>query len=433
MSRGALLRGLLSLGASVQRLALQSDDPNKPDLGDGVAATRLMPDVHLIPGFWKIDGYSRIKDVLTSRFSFVEGKNWFDFPYDWRRDNRVAAQRLAEQAPQWLHRWRQESGSSEAKLVLLGHSMGGLVSRAFLELFGGWQYTRALITFGTPYRGSLNALDFLANGYQKGVGPLKLDLTSFLRSLTSVYQLLPIAPCIDDRSGTLRRVTEVPSLPTGFDGQRALAARTDFHDAIAHAVDANGGPGRYDIHPVVGIFQDTMVSARLQDGELTVLASDPNGDDDGDGTVPRWSATPLELADQPVGTFVTDKHGSLQNVDAVLNQVSGILSWKKTGHKRASPFDGFKLKVDDLVPSGEPVPVQLETQGPSDKVVVTVQNADTGRAAGRRTLKRRPDGSFQGNLRALPSGVYRITAEDASGAGLSPVHDIFVVAGDPDL
>jgi len=195
-------------------------------------------------------------------------------------------------------------------------------------------------------------------------------------------------------------------------------------------VEANGGQGRYDINPVVGIFQDTFVTARLLDGMLTVFASDPSGDDDGDGTVPRWSATQLELADKPVGTFVTDKHGSLQNVDAVLNQVSGILSWKKTGHKKASPFDGFKLKLDDLLLSGQPVPVRLETQGPSDKVVLTVQNADTGRGVGKRTLKRRPDGSFQDNLRPLPPGVYRITAEDASGAGLSPVHDVFAVIGD---
>src|SRR4029434_11089128 len=31
----------------------------------------------------------------------------------------------------------------------------------------GWRDCRALITFGTPYRGSANALNYLANGYKK--------------------------------------------------------------------------------------------------------------------------------------------------------------------------------------------------------------------------------------------------------------------------
>src|SRR5690242_1005693 len=37
-------------------LMLDGDDPEREVLDDGVVATRLMPDVQLIPGFWKIDG-----------------------------------------------------------------------------------------------------------------------------------------------------------------------------------------------------------------------------------------------------------------------------------------------------------------------------------------------------------------------------------------
>ncbi len=36
------------------------------------------------------------------------GKNFFTFPYDWRRDNRVAARRLKEQTNRWLREWRRE-------------------------------------------------------------------------------------------------------------------------------------------------------------------------------------------------------------------------------------------------------------------------------------------------------------------------------------
>ena len=76
--------------------------------------------------------------------------------------------------------------------------MGGLICRHFLEMLDGWKDTRLLITFGTPYRGSLNALDFIANGMKKKLGPVTLlNLTELVRSFTSVYQLLPIYPCVD--------------------------------------------------------------------------------------------------------------------------------------------------------------------------------------------------------------------------------------------
>ena len=197
---GAALRALWTLGRSIAGLRLDDDPIDEDDL-DGVVATRLMPDVHIVPGLWGIDGYSAISAMITSTFDVVPGETFVPFPYDWRRDNRVAARQLPRSPLAALHEQRKEN--ADAKLVLIGHSMGGLVARYFLECLDGWKDTRMLITFGTPYRGSLNAVDFIANGFTKKVGPFKVaDLSELLRSLTSVYQLLPIYPCIDE--GTAR-------------------------------------------------------------------------------------------------------------------------------------------------------------------------------------------------------------------------------------
>ena len=141
-----------------------------------------------------------------------------------------------------------------------------------------------LITFGTPHRGSLNAVDFLVNGFVKKLGPLKVaDLSTLLRSLTSVYQLLPIYPCVDVGNGH-ERVAEV-DLPH-VDRARAAAALHDFHRAIEAGAAAHD-VGDYAIHSVVGIAQGTKQSARL-DGDRLVMV-ERYGDDDmgGDGTVPR--------------------------------------------------------------------------------------------------------------------------------------------------
>ena len=86
--------------------------------------------------------------------------------------------------------------------------VAGLVAGHYFEVLEGWRDCRALVTFGTPHRGSVNAIDTLANGFKK----LFLDLTETMRSFKSVYQLLPIyeAVKVDD---TYHRAAELEDLP----------------------------------------------------------------------------------------------------------------------------------------------------------------------------------------------------------------------------
>ncbi len=102
LSGAAALKSLVSLGGSIKDLGLQGDDPDADDLGDGITAPRLMPDTHLVPGLWKIDGYTKVAAKLKEQFDLTPGVNFFEFPYDWRRDNRASARRLARQSHDWL-------------------------------------------------------------------------------------------------------------------------------------------------------------------------------------------------------------------------------------------------------------------------------------------------------------------------------------------
>ncbi len=209
-STAAIWQAVTSSGDSIRSLAINGvDDPSLDDLGDGVKATGLVQDLHVIPGLWKIDGYTGLVNRLRSSLQLEPGRNLFEYAYDWRRDNRVAARKLAQAAKGWLDQWRATSGASDAKLVLVAHSMGGLVSQYFLEVLGGWKDTRAQSAFGTPYRGSLNALGYLANGFSEGIGPLKVDLASTLATFTAVYQLLPAFECVDRGDGKLKRIGEI--------------------------------------------------------------------------------------------------------------------------------------------------------------------------------------------------------------------------------
>ena len=420
MTPGGAARALLSLGRSIGEVQLKGDDAE-----DGITAPLVMPDLHLIPGLWKIDGYSKVSRYILDTFGVVPQQNFFQFPYDWRRDNRIAARQLKAKTDRWLHAWRQQN--PEAKLILVGHSMGGLVARYFIECLEGWRDTRALVTFGTPYRGSLNALNFLARGMKKTLGPITLlDLSGLVRSFTSVYQLLPIYPCVDPGDGTLIRPSECSGIP-GLDPGRARAA-DGFHREIENAVaahldDAEYRRNRYAIHPVVGTFQPTLLSARAAADDVQMLDALPGYEPDGDGTVPRVSATPIEYPHEEGAMFAAERHGSLQNNDGVLVQLAGILSGQDTSRVRAGTDIG--LDIDDAFGPGEPVTFRARSKDPMAPLTAVLTAADQGQEVDRRSLGAAPDWQ-QAELAPLPPGTYRLTI---AGEGAEPVTDTFVVFG----
>jgi hypothetical protein len=94
---GGLVRGLLTLGGSVERLALP-EGLGDGDPEDGVRATGLLGGLHVIPGLWSpIAGYGGLLGFLRgARFHLVESAsgdpdripNLISFPYDWRLSNR---------------------------------------------------------------------------------------------------------------------------------------------------------------------------------------------------------------------------------------------------------------------------------------------------------------------------------------------------------
>jgi Lecithin:cholesterol acyltransferase len=438
---------LRSLGNSLQNLALTGDDP------DGIVATRIMPDAHVVPGLVKIDGYSATAKMVTDTFDVVPGSisdlrpaNFIEFPYDWRLDNRTNARWLAELVSDRLLRWQEYSGNRDARVIFLAHSMGGLIVRYFLEVLEGWRDCKALITFGTPYRGSLNALGFLSNGYKR----MFMDLSEVMRSFPSMYQLLPIYRAVRIGEDYVR-VAEVASVP-GIDRARAVDALA-FHREIAakvdeHRKDPDYLDKGYVIIPVVGTRQPTMQSAVLADGRVTTGAELPSWIDpllgDGDGTVPRASAIPIELSDAYRDSFVSERHGSLQCNRSVLDDVRGRLEQMQARGLRevrgseenpaAAERPAIALNLDDLYVTGEPVTLRARlvnaqgTPGPLWARIEPVAGAPAG-AATAREFTELPDG-WTVTLEEVPPGLYRAEVRTAKAGPLAPppVHDLFEVA-----
>jgi pimeloyl-ACP methyl ester carboxylesterase len=451
VSGQAVWKALSSFGASLENLVLRGDDPSVDDLGDGITASRVMPDVHIVPGLVKIDGYSATSRMITEQFDVIRGSlhsdkpaNFFEFPYDWRRDNRQSARRLHALIQDHLPRWRRYSGAAQAKVILLAHSMGGLVSRYYLEVLEGWRDCKALVTFGTPYRGSVNALDFLANGYKK----LFIDLTEAMRSFTSVYQLLPIYRVLNS-DGNLLRVAEADCIPNldNRKAREALAFHREIEDAVnRHLEEAEYQDAGYKIVPVVGTRQPTLLSATLSGNCLATSRDLPAGIDellsDGDGTVPYVSAIPIELSDEYRESYVPERHGSLQKQPQVLNdlynrlrqmQIQGLAAIRGAAvTPQMAERPAISLDLEDVYLQGEPLQFGarlVNTDPASAPPKARVQPVAGGPVIDSDFAEH--DDGFMLQLDGLAPGLYRIEVrQTVSGPQAAPpVHDVFEVSG----
>jgi pimeloyl-ACP methyl ester carboxylesterase len=446
ISGKAIWRWLASAGGSLQDLRLKDADPG------GITASRLMPDAHVVPGLVKIDGYAATAQMIRDTFDVVPGSltdhgpsNFIEFPYDWRLDNRIHGRRIEMLIKERLPEWRKYSGNSQARVIFLAHSMGGLVARHYLEVLEGWRNCRALITFGTPYRGSLNALDFLANGYKK----LFVDLTDVMRSFPSIHQLLPIYKVLRV-DGKYVRVAETSRVP-GVDetlAKDALAFHREIEDKVnAHRKENDYHDEGYAILPVVGTRQPTLQSGVLADGRVTVSAELPPGVDpilaDGDGTVPRASAIPIELSDAYRDSFAPERHGSLQCNRAILDDVRGRLEQMQVRGLRevrapeespaASDRPAIAFDLDDLYMPGEPVTLKarlVNVTRPVGTLQARIEAVDAPAGASMSLpFIETPEG-WIAETETLPPGLYRAEVRTTAGGPWAPppVHDLFEVA-----
>lgn len=435
----------------VRDLTITDDDAERPTLDDGVVATRLFPDAHLIPGFWKIDGYTNLIRSLAQQFDVREGEvadphphaNLFPFPYDWRRDNRANALRLKTFIDAQLPQLRTRN--PHARVILIAHSMGGLISRYYLEVLGGWEHCRALFTLGTPYKGSPKALDYLSSGFKR----FGIDVSPALRSYTSVYQLLPTYKLIE-RGDTTLDLTELTALAR-VDLKRTRAARAEFHDPINAAAEARARSphaGAYMTSLIAGVQQETLQSAVLERGVLKVGEALPRPlgarrfPNYGDNTVPFFAALPqgARPADlRPI--FVAESHGALQNNAFVVGQIHEMLHLLQMGQVlEAGSFAvggraSLSLSVADAYPA---------EGGRISVTAVDAEHLDLGGVIARLTpldgasppveasLQREGDAWVLDLEHPLP-GVYRISVRTSYSGADAPlaVHDLFEVFGEP--
>ncbi len=248
--------------------------------------------------------YERLRLVLR-----IAGFDAAFHPYDWRRDIAWNGRELADRL---LRERRQD-------VVIVGHSMGGLVARAALAHKGAERIAR-VIQLGTPNRGAFVAVQALCGTYplvrRLALLDLKHDAEELAQDVLTTFPglcgLLPVASACKDFDPF-----EASHWPDGPRPADALLA------AAGKAIDALPPPDeRFAL--IAGFGQDTVLGLRRR-GRRLEYGRGPAGD----GTVPlalaHWPGLPAWYVDESHGSLPGNANVGRAVIDLARGQTTAAL------------------------------------------------------------------------------------------------------------
>lgn len=250
----------------------------------------------------------------------------FEFPYDWR----LPIERNGDLLGQFLERWAE--GDKKMQFTLVGHSMGGLVARAYIanHPVKAKQRVERVIMHGTPHFGAAGAVADMWQGNNMIEIAKALngnnDMRRMVFNMPSAYQLLPAPPDLFPKGRPY---------PANFDVYKASEWRKEGvrQDYLDRAREFHELLAKHD-HPVemieiAGCHLETKTDVALrvdsQDRAEIRLVTREEGPDSGDSTVPLYSAV------LPGATmyYIQEKHRNLPRNDDVIKATLDLIYGRK--------------------------------------------------------------------------------------------------------
>ena len=364
-----------------------------------IRATRLLRNPAFAPVLQGAEPYARL--VTGIRAVMIHPQAVLEFPYDWRLSIAHNAAELSDAAQRHLRTWRAHPhGRTDAKLILVAHSMGGLIARYFTGLLGGSAEVRQTIAIGTPFHGAVKAVFLLDRGRGSYVPLPRRRLRALASTMPGVHDLLPSYRCVAEHESS-RRLS--PADVEGLGGSLDLArASAQMHDDLAML-----GPA--DLRTVVGVEQPTMQSLRLRDGvavpQFFMHEDDGHVDWRGDGTVYSEVATG---GIEPVSSL-PQSHGGLARAPEALVAIRAILTRRRLGPPMGAAVIG--LDVPDSVNAGESFEISVTSGDAPGGARCRIVDADTNLQVSRPFLVHR-DAAMVASAKLPLPGLYRVEAQD---------------------
>ncbi|HEX2139557.1 MAG TPA: alpha/beta fold hydrolase [Woeseiaceae bacterium] len=292
----------------------------------------------------------------------------FAFPYDWRMDVRLTAARLRPFVEEVIARTRllkHYANAGDLKVDLVGHSMGGLVICEYLSQFGRGAHVGKVVTIGTPFLGSVEAVVKIATGMSllTGSEPRERERET-ARVTPSLYQLFPsYAGAVVDRAGrdvdmfdpaniqssvveSLAAFVRLYAVGTRARDRRARAERLlsdllewgrKHRQTVAGFRTSEAGVAQGDWLVIAGAGQRTRLQLGIDGSRRApryiindqqfvneLGALEPNSLRTGDGTVPLPGAIPPFLPASRLVCVTEDDLNFFELRDRLLVEVGGM-------------------------------------------------------------------------------------------------------------
>ena len=143
--------------------------------------------------------YDNLRDTLTSN-DYTEGDNFDVFCYDWRKeidkpnlpDNEVEGKYLVSDFKQKIDDFYTRN--NHQKINLIGHSMGGLIIRAYAQRYGMDKINK-IVTAGSPFSGTIKAYE-VWEGAQI-IDPERFNLADFFMQMLLTANRLKYSTVIE--------------------------------------------------------------------------------------------------------------------------------------------------------------------------------------------------------------------------------------------
>jgi pimeloyl-ACP methyl ester carboxylesterase len=332
-------------------------------------------------------GTNVYKPAIDFLKQIAPGRN-YSFPWDWRTTPDSTLTRLDA----YIDSVR--NANSNAKVVLMAHSMGGLLARQYIDDPSRAAKLERLLTVGTPYWGSPKALFPLAAGIEApGFSSLDLfttnsELKAWAVNAFGLYFLYPSAnygpwltvtassPSPLDQAGVLTYIGNALGGNTSL-----LSQALNSHATTLDIFRTNGVKYR----AVVGTGLNTVGRVTISDIPfLGVLKEVEILYVSGDSTVPTKSAAPTLGEPVPISYVCGIPHVDLPGDPTVTGAIKDFLvsGADIQGLTTRCPSSGFEIKLITLLPAAGPTAKDPSPAAASDSPAAGALSLDQARLRG---------------------------------------------------
>ena len=290
-------------------------------------------------GLGRFDYVQGLLDTFRQA-GYVEGKDIFLFPYDWRYG---VSENIVTQLKQKISEILSKTGSTAVDVV--AHSMGGLIVKKYASENSSSTGISKAVFVGVPNMGAPKAIKALLQGDSFGV-PFLADgeMRKIAKNMPAIYDLIPSSKYYTD-VGSYFQLAERSFLSSvksnlSFDQfTERIKNKYDLNaQAVAQAVDLHSSAfDRYDLgssgidsYSIAGCKTGTIGTIAEVDSQ-DVLGKPTrdfivSGEVSGDGTVPLSSAKSLRVSDDHAYYALKAEHAEMLSQDGVKQEIVNILS-----------------------------------------------------------------------------------------------------------